>query len=197
MNCENILKKIKGKIMINFKFMKVVFAIAIPVAIQEFIVSSNAILDNFMISNLGTEAIAATGSANRFMEIFILSLVGVSITNGAFTSQFTSKKSEEAKKGFINSISINLLLGILISLLFIVTYFFLKESIVRFFSSNTLIQKLIKDYLNICIFCSIPLTINFAIITSLKSMKKIYFTLLATIFCIITNFLLNLALILR
>lgn len=175
----------------NSGFILKVLAIAIPVTIQELIISSNALLDNFMISKVGTAAVAATGSANKFIEIFVFVIIGISFANGTLTSQFSAKKDKDAEKGFSQSLSTNLFVGVLLSVIFMLFYLIFKNQVASIFSTNIEVQQYIKEYLNIAIFCCIPLTINFAMITSLKSIKRLKLTLFATTICISTNIILN------
>lgn len=49
----------------NTQFYKKLFAIAIPITLQQLIISSLNLIDTFMISSLTKEAIAGVGAANK------------------------------------------------------------------------------------------------------------------------------------
>lgn len=172
-----------------------IISIIIPVAIQKVIAASNPLLDNFMIGGLGTAAVAAVGSANKFMGLLRLFLIGISSANGILTSQFNSESNRDREIGIARSLILNIAFSLIASLIFYLTYVIFNKNIISSFSSDILVQKLAKDYLSIAIFSAIPLSIIFSLSTTLRSIKKVYFLLVATVIFISTNVFFNKALI--
>lgn len=170
---------------------KAIVAIVIPVTLQTLLLSSNSLLDNFMISKLGTAAVAAAGSANKYMGILKMTIFSMSAANAILTSQLKNK----SRKGIVRSIFINTFVSLLISLIFILHFIFNKDAIISGFSSDVSVQMLAREYLSVSIFSSITLSLLSSFVTSIRSLGKVHFPLIMNILIVIANFFFNIALI--
>ena len=82
----------------NKEFYTKLIAIAIPIAIQQLVVSSLNLVDVLMISNLSKEAIAGVGAANKLFFLFNLFLFGMSSGSSILTAQFWGNKDIKSIK---------------------------------------------------------------------------------------------------
>lgn len=70
------------------EFYRGMLAIAIPIALQNLIVSSLNTLDTMMISNLGPEAIAGVGLANQVFFFFTMVVFGTATGSSVMIAQY-------------------------------------------------------------------------------------------------------------
>ena len=73
-------------------FYKAVFAIALPMIIQNVITNFVNLLDNIMVGQLGTAQMSGVSVVNQLIFIFNLAVFGISAGAGVFTSQFFGSK---------------------------------------------------------------------------------------------------------
>ena len=69
-------------------FYKRVFAIALPIIIQNGITQFVALLDNLMVGQIGTVQMSSVSIANQLVFVFNLCVFGASAGAGIFTAQF-------------------------------------------------------------------------------------------------------------
>ncbi|MFR1324300.1 MAG: MATE family efflux transporter, partial [Ezakiella massiliensis] len=80
------------KILRDKEFVNATLQIAIPVTIQSLIASSLNTLDTFMITKLGTAAIAGVGLANQVFFFFSFFLFGLNTGSAILFSQFNGRE---------------------------------------------------------------------------------------------------------
>ena len=73
-------------------FLKSAFAIALPIALQNFITSAVNMIDVVMLGHLGDVDIAAGGCANQVYFLLTIILFGVSSGASVFMAQFWGKR---------------------------------------------------------------------------------------------------------
>ena len=73
-------------------FLKSAFAIALPIALQNFITSAVNMIDVVMLGHLGDVDIAAVGCANQVYFLLTIILFGVSSGASVFMAQFWGKR---------------------------------------------------------------------------------------------------------
>lgn len=70
------------------EFYKIVFAVAVPVMIQNGITNFVGLLDNIMVGQVGTDQMSGVAIANQLLFIFSLCIFGGLSGAGIFTAQF-------------------------------------------------------------------------------------------------------------
>lgn len=90
-------------------FYKTVFAIAVPIMIQNGITNFVALLDNIMVGQIGTEQMSGTAVANQLMFVYNLCVFGLLAGPGIFGAQFFGHGSSE---GVRNVFRFKILIGI-------------------------------------------------------------------------------------
>ena len=180
------------KFMFDRHFAKVVFAIAIPLMLQQLITSSVSLVDNLMVGQLGDLALAAVFASNKFYLIGQFSLFGVTAATSIFVAQFYGARNEESiKQSFRCSIIFTLIISIIFSL---ITNFF-PEQIITFFNDDIYIKAMALEYMSIMKYLFIPLGITLAIATSMRAIGDVRTPLFISAIAVLTNTVLNYCLI--
>ena len=91
---QNIFSKLIG----DKAFYKMVFAVAIPILVQNVITNFVNLLDNIMVGKVGTEEMSAVSIVNLLIFVFNLAIFGATSGVGIFTAQYYGSKNENGLK---------------------------------------------------------------------------------------------------
>ena len=69
-------------------FYRRVFAVMVPVLIQQVITNFVSLLDNLMVGQIGTEPMSGVAIVNQLLFVFALSIFGALAGPGILTAQF-------------------------------------------------------------------------------------------------------------
>lgn len=104
----------------NRAFYKSLFAIAIPIIIQNGITNFVSLLDNIMVGQVGTVPMSGVSIVNGLLFVFNLCVFGASSGAGIFTAQYHGSQDQEGiRYTFRFKVFICLLIAVLGSLIFI------------------------------------------------------------------------------
>lgn len=93
-------------------FLRSMATVAVPVALQNLIISSLSLVDTAMISPLGEASIASVGIVSQFFFLFICVAFSVASTAGIFYARFhVSERVGEMRSVTLMSVSVLSLLG--------------------------------------------------------------------------------------
>lgn len=170
------------------KFFKAAIQLALPIAFQNFILSSLNLVDNIIIGGLGDTAIASVGLANQFF--FLLNLVLFGVVSGAsiFTAQYWGEKDIENIKKVLG---ICLITSVIASTLFMVGGILFPEQIINLFSNDKSVIEMGGGYLRISSFSYIVTSITFAYSFTLRSIGKVKAPIIVSIIALSINTVLN------
>lgn len=147
-------------------FLKTMFAIAIPIALQNLITSSLNMVDTLMISSLGQSSIAAVGLANQIFFFYALINFGINSGSSIFISQYWGKKDiTNIRKILGLSIALSTFAGII----FTIAGFFFPEFIMGLLIKEPEVIKLGAEYLKIVSLSYIITAIGFSYSIALRS----------------------------
>lgn len=93
-------------------FYKMVFAVAIPIMIQNGITNFVSLLDNIMVGQVGQEQMSGVSIVNQLLFIFNLGIFGAMSGAGIFTAQYHGKGDTE---GIVQTFRFKLMTAVLIS----------------------------------------------------------------------------------
>lgn len=176
----------------NKRFFSILLSLCIPIIIQNLISSSVNVIDTVMISSLGEVSVASVGVANQFFFIFNMCIAGVLGGSGLFISQFFGKKDTTNIKKIT---ALSLLLGIILSLPFVIIAFVSPESIIHIFSHDPEVVLLCKQYFKIAVI-SYPFTaISMGFGVCSRSIKNPNIGMKCSIIAILMNVFFNYTLI--
>ena len=134
-----------------------VAGIAVPVGLQSMLQSSFAMIDQLMVGQLGSTAVAAVEVASRPAFIYSVVVGAVAAIAGIMISQYMGMKDEDMAD---RSLSVNLAAIILLALLFMGLCLLFPEQIVRIFIKDDLaVLAPGKDYLIRIVWTYLPMGI--------------------------------------
>ncbi len=174
------------------EFYKILFTIALPIVIQNFIASSLNMVDTVMIGRVGESEIAAVGIANQLFFFFTILIMGFYSGASIFISQFWGNKDEVNIKRMLG---LSLSIGIVISLIFTFLAIVIPETIIRIFNKDANAVKLGSDYLRIVGISYIFTAVTLGFSSALRSTRKTVLPMLVSMIALLINASLNYVLI--
>ncbi len=174
------------------KFYKTLFAITIPIVLQNLVASSINVLDTLMIGNVGEKELAAVGIANQFYFLFSLTIFGVAAGCGVFIAQLWGTKDV---KNIRSTLGFGLISGVLVTLIFSTAAVFFPKNIMQIFSTDLRVIELGSDYLIIAAVSYIFTAISFSYSAALRSIRNSALPMWASLGALFMNGLLNYVLI--
>lgn len=101
------------------EFYKSMFAVALPIMLQNGISNFVGLLDNLMVGRLGTEQLAGVSIANNLMLVYQLCIFGAVSGAGIFTAQFFGQKNN---LGIQQTFRIKLFLSLILTVIGIAVF---------------------------------------------------------------------------
>lgn len=170
------------------KFLKSLWVLALPIVIQNFIMSSLNLVDNLMIGSLGEEAIAAVGLANQYFFVFMLSIAGITAGASIFMAQYWGKK-EVAKIKSVLGLGIGV--GMVSSIIFAIGAFFMPRQIMSILSKDLVVIELGVKYLQVAAISYLITNITMSYSAALRSTEQPKIPMYASIIGVLCNAFLN------
>ena len=170
------------------KFLKTLWILAIPIVIQNFIMSSLNLVDNLMIGSLGEEAIAAVGLANQYFFVFMLCISGITAGASIFMAQYWGRKDVDKIKTVLG---LSIVIGFIASIIFAIAAFFAAESIMKILSKDPKVVKLGVEYLRVAAISYLITNITMAYSAALRSTEQPRIPMVASIIGVLCNAFLN------
>jgi len=112
------------------KFYKRLFAVALPIMLQNGISNFVGLLDNIMVGRLGTEQMSGVSIVNQLIFIFFLCLFGAIGGTGIFTAQYAGQKNDE---GIRYTFRFKLILGTIILAIFAALFIFRDTELISLY----------------------------------------------------------------
>lgn len=113
-SCVEIYIMKSNKIIGSKDFYKNMFAVALPIMLQNGISNFVGLLDNLMVGRIGTEQLSGVSIANNLMLVYQLCIFGAVSGAGIFTAQFFGQNN---RKGIQDTFRIKLILATVITLI--------------------------------------------------------------------------------
>ena len=124
------MKNFRQKYFGDAAFYKMVFAIAIPIMIQNGITNFVNMLDNIMIGQIGTESMTGVSIVNQILFVYNLCLFGAVSGAGIFTAQYYGQKNTD---GIRHTVRFKLWAVIVITILTILLCIFSGQSLINIY----------------------------------------------------------------
>lgn len=152
------LRIIRGKAGVFMKrkpFLVTVIGIAVPIGLQSMLQSSFSMIDQLMVGQLGSRAVAAVEVAGRPAFLFSITLGAVAAIAGIMISQYMGMNDDETAD---RSLSVSLAAAAALAVLFTVLCLLFPTQIVHIFIEDDLeILALGKDYLIRIVWTYLPM----------------------------------------
>lgn len=173
-------------------FIKQVFKIAVPVALQCMLQASFSIVDQVMVGSLGSVSVAAVGIAGKLSTLYGVVIGAVVSVAGIMMSQYLGAKDErEADRGF----SLNLLVSFGIGVLFMSVCLIIPSQLMGLYSEDGSTIAVAAGYLRIGALGFLPYAVGMMISTRLRCMERASLPLLFSVAASLINTALNYVLI--
>lgn len=121
-------------------------SVAVPIALQSFVISALNMVSSLMIGQLGETAVAAVGLANQIFFLFTLVLFGVNSGAAMFTAQLYGK-------GDITNIrrvlGLAIILGQAVAVVFLVIAVIFPQAAIGIYSKDSAVVALSSEFLRI------------------------------------------------
>lgn len=170
------------------KFFKSMLRLAIPIALQNLILSSLNLVDTIIIGGLGETAIASVGLANQYFFLLNLLLFGITSGSSIFTAQYWGNKDI---KNIRRVLGLCLLTGCSAALLFTLGGLFFPKQILSIFSKDADVIMLGSQYLKIIVFSYVITSITFAYSFTLRSTGQVKIPMIVSVTALAINTILN------
>lgn len=174
--------------MTNRKFLKKVSVIAIPIALQNLIISSINVADVFMIGKLGETPLAALGLANQIMFMLSLLLFGINSGAGVLTAQFWGKRDI---KSIHKVLGLALILSVGTAMLFLAGGQLIPNKLISLYSPDRDVILLGGSYLKIVSWSYVFTAISFVYALQLRNLSITKVTVYSSVVSLIINITLN------
>lgn len=176
-------------------FYKKVFAIALPIMLQNGISNFVSLLDNIMVGRLGTEQMSGVSIVNQLIFIFFLCTFGAIGGAGIFTAQYYGQKNDE---GIQNTFRFKWILGLIILVLFSCIFYFFKTNLISLYlhegsAEGDLAATLAygETYMLISIIGLIPVIIEQVYASTLRECGETVVPMIASITAVFINLIFN------
>ncbi|MCR5808205.1 MAG: MATE family efflux transporter [Clostridiales bacterium] len=111
-------------------FYRKLFAVMLPILVQNVITNLVGLLDNIMVGRLGTEQMSGVAIVNQLIFVFALCIFGGISGAGIFTTQYYGKGDDE---GVRHTVRIKFYIVIAAVTLFALVFTFFGERLISFF----------------------------------------------------------------
>lgn len=170
------------------KFYSSMLKLAIPIIVQNLILSSLNLVDNIIIGGLGETAIASVGLANQYFFLLNLLLFGIASGSSIFTAQYWGNKDTPNIKRILG---LCIILGGSGSLLFTLGGLFIPEPILSIFSKDRDVIRLGGQFLRIISLSYVITSITFAYSFTLRSTGQVKIPMVVSVIALGVNTALN------
>lgn len=125
-------------------FIRRLFAVALPIALQNIMFSSRGLVDVLMLGQLGEADIAAVGVASRAMFVTTIMLVGVNTGGALLTSQYWGAGNKE---GVRQSTALTWIIANLFALLTVILFMLFPSQVMGLATDSPQVTQLGSEYI--------------------------------------------------
>lgn len=169
-------------------FFKSVCNLAVPVALQSMLQASFSMVDQIMIGQLGSVAVAGVGLAGKFSSIYSVLVSAIGAVAGIMISQYLGqKKQKEVRRSFF----LNLVVAGGLAVLFTMLCVLLPRQIMGIYSKDASTISAAARYIFIIAGTYLPLAGATLLSTLFRCVEKASLPLAASFVAAITNTVLN------
>ncbi|MDO4572098.1 MAG: MATE family efflux transporter [Clostridia bacterium] len=169
-------------------FWKTMLPLALPIALQNLLMTSFRLVDTLMIGKLGDVSIAAVGLAGSASFLLELLMFGLASGGSVFMAQYHGAKNRD---GILRSYGALLLFALPVSLAFAGFIFFCPEFFMRILTDDELLVAEGARYLSWACFSYLGLAFNQAMSITLRSTENVRVPMIASGIAAALNALLN------
>ncbi|MDR1971727.1 MAG: MATE family efflux transporter [Treponema sp.] len=170
------------------EFYKKLFAIAIPIMLQNLINSFVNVVDTVMIGRLGTVEIAAVGLGNNVFFFYMIILFGICSGGAVFIAQFWGKRDIG---GIRKTVGLCMALNLFIGGIFTLGAALVPDRIMGLYSDDPAVIRTGAVYLRHLAPSFLPFAIAQVLVLSLRSVEEVKAPMVTTVAALSINVALN------
>jgi putative MATE family efflux protein len=148
-------------------------AIALPVMLQQFIMSMVSLIDNFMVAGLGDISMAAVNVTNQINFVYIIIINTVCQAGGIYIAQFRGASDSEGMK---HAFRFKVIFAVILSILYFTLCWTIPHRMLAMMTMGNAAQQEIvtvgTGYLKLVSWALLPMAISFAIGTSFREIAR-------------------------
>jgi Na+-driven multidrug efflux pump len=171
-----------------WSFYREVLAVALPVMMQQFIMSMVSLIDNFMVAGLGDTSMASVNVTNHLFFVYIVMIIVTCQAGGIYIAQF---KGADDSEGMKHAFRFKVIFAAAIALLaFIASRIFTSPLIAMMTTANASQHEIVSvgsRYLKLISWTFLPTAISSTIGTSFRETARPRIPLIISIFAITVN----------
>lgn len=177
------------------KFYRKVFAVALPIMLQNGISNFVSLLDNIMVGRLGTEQMSGVSIVNQLIFVFFLCMFGAIGGTGIFTAQYAGQKNDE---GIRQTFRFKMMLGFIILALFCFIFIFAGDSLISLYLhegskegnlADTLYHA--KQYLAVSLIGLIPCVMEQVYSSTMRECGETVIPMVSSVIAVFVNLIFN------
>ncbi len=173
-------------------FYKRMLSLALPIALQNLLISCATLIDTAMVIELGNTSVAAIGVAARWTFMLNMVFFGISSGSAVLISQYWGARDFEGiDRTFGTALSITCIAAVLFNL----AMFFAPQQLMAIFTPETAVIEAGAVYLRTISFMALPLCYSTIVCNARRSTENVSVPLLTSAFQVTVNTFLNYCLI--
>lgn len=193
--CTSILTKTKNTLIGNKMFYSKVFAIVMPMIIQNTVTNVVSLLDNIMVGSVGTLQMTAVAIVNQLMFVFNLCIFGGLAGAGIFSAQYAGAKDNS---GLRNCFRMKFYIGIIMLILALLVFILFPEKLICAYLADgtspadaAATLKYGKDYLFVMLFGLLPFAVSQVYASTLREVGETKLPMISSLAAILINLIFN------
>ena len=176
-------------------FYRKLFAVMLPILIQNLITNFVSLLDNIMVGQVGTEPMSGVAIVNQLLFVFNLCIFGGLAGAGIFTAQFYGKGDEE---GVRHTVRIKLWIALAAVAACLGVFLFFGENLISLFLHEgeedldlAATLRFGKEYLSVMLIQTVPFALTQVYSSTLRETGETVVPMRAGITAVLVNLLFN------
>ncbi len=170
------------------KFYKTLFILALPIVIQNLLMTSLNMADTLMVGALGDIPVAAVGIGNQVSFLVQLFMIGIAGGCSVFVAQFWGKKD---KKNIKKVVGLGIISSLIVGLIGSLVVLFNIDGIAKLFSKDLVVIAQVNDYLKVVVISYILNAVTLSLAYVLRSMEDAKTPMIISAISVLTNVVLN------
>ena len=162
--------------------------LALPIALQQLLVSCAQLVDTAMVTGLGNVVVSSIGVSSRWIFLMNLFYFGISSGTAAMIAQFWGARE---KNSIRKSYGIALIFGAAVAAVFMLAMFFIPKQLIRIFTSEQAVIDTAAQYMRIVAFMAPFAAFNQISCVALRSTERVNPPLYTSIISVALNTCLN------
>ncbi|MDL2287209.1 MATE family efflux transporter [Eubacteriales bacterium OttesenSCG-928-G02] len=176
------------KSLLDKKFWKTTLIFALPISLQNLLMSSFAIVDNIMVNKIADEALSAVGMAGQVSFMLNMFLFGITSGGLVFAAQFWGSKNLSGIKKVYGMVVGS---SVLVAGVFVLLAQIMPETLIGLFTENSVIIDYGVKYIKIASYSYFGIALNMAASTILRSTEKVILPMITSFISVLANVVLN------